>query len=47
MESAAESLSRHDLNQAPDERQLLNGVANALSLLANRLLDHARRGGRH
>ena len=41
-EAAILILSRHDLNRTPDERQLLNSVANALSLLANRLLDHAR-----
>ncbi|MGM0451101.1 MAG: sensor domain-containing diguanylate cyclase [Pseudomonadota bacterium] len=41
-EAAILILSRHDLNRAPDERQLLDSVANALSLLANRLLDHAR-----
>ncbi|MGM0435223.1 MAG: sensor domain-containing diguanylate cyclase [Pseudomonadota bacterium] len=41
-EAAILILSAHDLNRSPDERQLLNSVANALSLLANRLLDHAR-----
>lgn len=41
-EAAILILSGHDLNRAPDEHQLLNSVANALSLLANRLLDHAR-----
>lgn len=41
-EAAILILAEHDLNRAPDERQLLNSVANALSLLANRLLDHAR-----
>ena len=41
-EAAILILSGHDLNRSPDERQLLNSVANALSLLANRLLDHAR-----
>ncbi len=41
-EAAILILSGHDLNRVPDERQLMDSVANALSLLANRLLDHAR-----
>ena len=35
-------LSSHDMSTDPDERQLLNTIANSLSLLASRLLDHER-----
>ena len=35
-------LSSHDMSSDPDERQLLNTIANSLSLLASRLLDHER-----
>ena len=35
-------LSSHDMSRDPDERQLLNTIANSLSLLASRLLDHER-----
>lgn len=45
-EEAAEGglliLSSHDLARDPDERQLLDTIANSLSLLASRLLDHQR-----
>ncbi|TDT44504.1 diguanylate cyclase (GGDEF)-like protein [Halospina denitrificans] len=35
-------LSGHEISRDPDERQLLNTIANSLSLLASRLLDHER-----
>jgi len=35
-------LSSRDMSSDPDERQLLNTIANSLSLLASRLLVHER-----